>query len=507
MKRDGANKSLWQENDTYVPSVTAVTQEHYDVIIVGGGITGMITALTLQESGKKCLVAEARSLGFGTTSGTTAHLNTFMDSTYPEIEKNFSKKDAAIICSESKEAISLIANNVSRFNLDCGFSSKDGFLFSKNEDETKVLDEIYEASIRAGCEVDYTGELPITAKYEKVIVFRHQAQFEPIAYLYGITRAFEACGGKIIEDCRVTGCKGSEDLEIETSQGVLIGKNLVYATHVPPGVNLLHFRCAPYRSYVLAVELANNAYPDALIYDMENPYHYYRTQDVNGKRYLIAGGEDHKTAHEENTHACFIQLEAHLRQLFEVSKVAYKWSSQFYQPVDGLPYIGHLPGNPSNVFTATGYNGDGMVYSHIVAKVLKDCINGISNELTELLDPNRIKPVAGFSDFVKEAADVVGNFTAGIFDKNKITTLAELAPGEASMIRYDGESMAIYKDEGGVLHAVNPACTHINCKVSFNNTEQSWDCPCHGARYDINGQMLNGPARKDLKRFDLSASD
>ena len=265
--------------------------------------------------------------------------------------------------------------------------------------------------------------------------------------------------------------KENDPLEIESDRGTIKARSLIYATHIPPGVNLLHFRCAPYRSYAMGIKLIDNNYPDGLAYDMYDPYRYYRTQEVNGEKFLIAGGEDHKTAHEENTEMCFTKLESYLRKHFDIEQIAFKWSSQYFQPVDGLPYIGHLPGNPDNVYVATGYGGNGMTYSHVAAKLLTDLIVSGKSVYEKLYDPNRIKPFAGFTDFAKEAADVVGNLIGRWFSSSKIDELAELAPGEAKVVKYDGHTIALYKDKNGKHHAVNPACTHINCKVAWNTVE------------------------------------
>ncbi|HEV8081252.1 MAG TPA: FAD-dependent oxidoreductase, partial [Chitinophagaceae bacterium] len=222
---------------------------------------------------------------------------------------------------------------------------------------------------------------------------------------------------------------------------------------------------------------------------------------------LIAGGEDHKTAHQTNTEECFRKLEAYLRKYFDIEEVSFKWSSQFFAPADGLPYIGHLPGNPDNVYVATGFGGNGMTYSHVTALVLTDLIVKGESKYEKLFNPNRIKPVAGFENFVKEAADVVAKFIGDRFAKTKIKELAELAPGEAKVVKYDGDSIALYKDEKGGLHAVNPACTHVNCIVGWNTAEQTWDCPCHGSRFSMDGEVLTAPARKNLEKISLTTHE
>jgi glycine/D-amino acid oxidase-like deaminating enzyme/nitrite reductase/ring-hydroxylating ferredoxin subunit len=505
MKRDGAMISLWQNDmPDYISKTHALPQEVYDVLIVGGGITGITTALLLQTAGKKCMIAEAKTIGFGTTGGTTAHINTFMDSPYNEIAKNFGEDNAKLVLKSAREALALIQKNIKDYTIECEYSGQPGYLFSQNEKQSKELDEIFQASLKTGCDVSPCDLIPVPIDFNKAIVFNHQAQFHASKYLYGIAKAFEDNGGVIIQGCRVTGVNEDDILEVQSDKGVIHAKNLVYATHIPPGVNLLHFRCAPYRSYAMAIKLSHNNYPEGLAYDMYDPYHYYRTQQVDGVSFLIAGGEDHKTAHEENTEGCFRKLEAYLCKYFNIEEISFKWSSQYFQSVDGLPYIGHLPGASSNIFVATGYGGNGITYSHVAAKVITSIIVDGESEYSKLYDPGRVKPIAGFADFVKEAADVVGNLIGKWFSSAKINELSSLAPGEAKVVKYEGHQVALFKDDSGNVHAVNPACTHIDCKVAWNNAEKSWDCPCHGSRFDADGDVLTAPARKKLEKIKLT---
>lgn len=509
MQRDGALTSLWQYKiPGYVSRKFTFTNEVFDVLIVGGGITGISTALQLQKAGKKCILAEAHTIGFGTSGGTTAHLNTFMDNSYAQIEKDFGEDNAHLLAAASREALELVKSNVKEYNIDCEYTEQPGYLYSQDKKQTKELDEIYDASQKAGCEIRYEDKIPVPVDFIKAVVYEGQAQFHPAKYFYSLAKAFENAGGVLLQDCRITGVhEKSDHLEAESFLGKIQARNLIYATHIPPGVNLLHFRCAPYRSYAIAATLKDNKYPNGLAYDMYDPYHYYRTQEVNGQKYLVAGGEDHKTAHVENTEECFRRLEAYLRKYFNIEEVSFKWSSQFFEPTDGLSYIGHLPGTPDNVFVATGFGGNGMTYSHVTALLLTDLITKGKSRYEKLFDPNRIKPVAGFESFVKESADVVAKFIGDRINKVKIKELSELAPGEAKVVKYEGESLALYKDERGKVHAVNPSCTHVNCIVGWNSAEQTWDCPCHGSRFSMDGEVLTAPARKDLEKIDLGKLD
>jgi hypothetical protein len=502
--RDGNCISLWQDKVAeFTPSLVS-SDKRYDVAIVGGGITGITTGLLLQRRGKSCVVFDSYNLCFGTTGGTTAHLNTILDTPYPKMIKDFGKEKSVLVARAVRESLDLVRDHVAKYKIDCGFQEAPGYVFSQNEEETRELERIYDACLQLGVDVQFIDSLPVGISFDKILMAKGQAKFNPVAYVYGLARAFEQAGGVIRQNCRVNNVTGNGDLFLETAQGTFQSGALIYATHIPPGVNILHLRCIPYRSYAMSVRLRSADYPEGLIYDMKDPYHYYRTQNVDGLNYLIAGGNDHKTAYEKNTENCLIELEEHIRENFDVEQVIHRWSSQFYESVDGLPYIGHLPGHPDNVLVATGYGGNGMTYSHVAARVLTDTIMQVQCPYEEVFRPARIKPVAGFSEFVSHNADVVRQFASKLLGPDELEELDSLSPGEGKVVRFNDEKIALCKDRKGALHAIHSVCKHLGCTVAWNNAEQSWDCPCHGARYSVDGKVLNGPADKDLEMISLS---
>jgi len=504
-ERDGANISLWQSAASKLEINGSVGQDIYDVLIVGGGITGVSTALELQKKGKKCLLIESHKLGFGTTGGTSAHLNTFLDATYPEIDSDFGKEASKLLGQAAKEMIEQIRKNVEEFEIDADFGYKEGFLFSQNEKESKQLGSILSSSIEAGIDVSEVSENGISLPFERVLKFPGQAQFHPVNYIVGLSKEFLRLGGEIIEDIFIESTEFKDDVHIaKSSSGTYRAKSLIWATHIPPGINILSLRNAPYRSYVLAVKLKNGNYPDCLAYDMQEPYHYFRSHIIDSERYLLIGGADHKTGHDDPKRA-FSDLEDYARENFQLEEICYRWSSQYYVPVDGLPYIGKFPGGDERSYVATGFNGNGMIFGSLSAQILTDLIEGNETELSKLLSPSRIKPVSGFMDFVKENADVAYHLIADRFKTEIIHSVSELANDEGKIVEFEGEKLALYKDKVGKAIAVSPVCTHAGCIVNWNTSEKSWDCPCHGGRFDVQGKVITGPPRKNLEQINLSS--
>lgn len=502
LARDGAQRGPWQSASVAMPEQTSFKPETiYDTLVVGGGITGMTAALLLQQAGKKVIVAEAHSMGFGTTGGTSAHINTFADTTYPEAESAFGAEGAKLFADAIKEGYTLIKSHVDTYQIDCDYETRPGYLYAETEDEVKQLDEIYNGAVKVGVHVNHTEEVPTPVTYEKALVFDEQAQFHPLKYLLGLQKVYLETGGMILERTLISDVDTTDGIHSAiTVTNAIRARAVIYATHMPPNINLFNFECAPYRSYVLGVKLKTDSYPEALVYDMQEPYHYFRTHVIDGEKLLIAGGNDHKTGHDDPEKA-FADLEKYIRKYYNVSSVKYRWSSQYYVPVDGLPYIGRMPRASDGIYCATGYNGNGMMLGSIAGKLLSDLVRKRPNKYQDLFSPSRIKPVDGFSEFIKENADVAYRFVKDRFHIHETDSLKRLQPGTGRVVEVGGKKIAAYRDEQGTIHALSPVCTHAACIVKWNGEEKSWDCPCHGARYDIHGNVLTGPATKNLPRI------
>lgn len=503
ISRDGAHTSLWQDTATGSIQNNRASVHKADIIIVGAGITGLTTALLLQKAGKQCIILEAQNIGYGTTGGTTAHINTLLDTPYLTIIKNFGEDGARLVARGAELAVSHIRGNTEQYSIDCGFEMCKAFLYAQDENQNKELQDILDACKKVELPVAEESTIPVPIQFTKALSVADQAKFHPLRYLEGLAKEFIALGGTIIKNARVIGVSEEKHiLNVETEQKIYHCDQLIYATHVPPGINLIHLRYTPLRSYAMAVTI-KGLYPEDLAYDMYDPYHYYRTQEIDGVKYLIVGGEDHKTGEDINTEAQFNKLEAHIRKYFTVDQVTHSWSSQYYETTDGLPYIGVLPGNSERFLVATGFGGNGMTYGTLSAFVLKSIILKEENPWIELFSPSRIKPIAGFKSFVEHNADVLKEVLSKFFSSDSSKGFADVAPLEGKVLDIDGKKVGVYKDVHGSVHAVHAACTHMGCNVAWNQTEKSWDCPCHGARYSVDGTVLNGPADRDLEYINV----
>ena len=500
LSRDGANESPWQQG---LPSVMGtvpsnIIQTVYDCLVIGAGITGFTTALMLKKAGKNVMLVDASSPGFGTTGGTSAHINNFADTTFKEAESAFGEKGAQLFASAITEGAGIIGQNVKDYKIECDYEDKTAYIYAEDDNQVKQLTSVYDGLVQVGIKAEFVDDVPIPIPFKTAVKVEGQAQFHPLKYLLGLQKQYLALGGDLMENVRIEKISSENGVHTaESSQITIKAKNIVYATHMPPNINVLNVECAPYRSYVLGVKLKNDKYPDALVYDLEDPYHYFRTHEIDGEKLLIAGGNDHKTGHDD-PEKVFNDLENYVRKYFSVSSVKYKWSSQYYIPVDGLPYIGQMPLTAKGIYCATGYNGNGMMFGSVAGKILSDLVISGDSVYKDLFDPCRVKPIDSFTEFVTENADVAYHFVADRFKIHDTDSLKRIAAGTGKVVEVDGKKVAAYRDEKGEIHALNPICTHMKCVVNWNQEEKSWDCPCHGARFDIDGKVLTGPATVDL---------
>jgi glycine/D-amino acid oxidase-like deaminating enzyme/nitrite reductase/ring-hydroxylating ferredoxin subunit len=487
-------KNVWQTTTENRKSYPTLNQElEADVCIVGGGITGMTAAIELAKSGKKVIVLEAEKLAFGTTGSSSNHLSTQIDFSYRNVEKNFNGDIARIVASSRAEAIDRIEKNILDYKLNCDFKRIDGFLYTENEDNLETLENEYDASLRSGLQVSKTHDAPLPFPVKLAVRYANQGAFNAIKYVTGLGRQVELYNGSIYENSRVLEFD-KNTMTVRTSKGSVKASHVFLATHLPLFINLHQTTSAPYRSYMIALKVQNLP-GDALYWDMFDPYHYTRIYEQNGEKWLAIGGADHKTGQNDPEKDYFNNLEVYARRRYMVSEITHRWSHQYYEPSDGLPYIGLSPFD--STYMATGFSGDGLVYGTVAGILVSDMIMGKDNEWSRAYDSKRFKPLASASSFLKHNVDVAKHLIADRFTSDD---LKNLKANNGVVIRKDGDNYAVYKNNEGLLTVCSAVCTHMGCIVSWNHIEKTWDCGCHGSQFAHDGKILIGPATNNLQK-------
>ena len=507
----GQNLSIWMDT-AEVPALARLTNNvDADVCVVGAGIAGMTTAYLLVREGKSVVVVDDGHIGGGMTERTTAHLANALDDRFFELERLHGEKGARLAAESHSAAIDLIESITTTEKIDCDFERLDGYLFVPPGESTEILDRELASANRAGLQLERVERAPLpTFDTGTCLRFPNQAQFHPLKYLIGLALSIERDGGRIFTGTHVEEIKGGSQARIKTSEGHLVtARAVVVATNTPVNdLVAIHTKQAPYMTYVIGAQVPRGSVTRALYWDTPDPYHYVRLQSVNGSQaepydVLIVGGEDHKTGQEDDAEDRYGRLEAWTRERFPITeRIEYRWSGQVMEPVDGLAFIGRNPLDADNVYIATGDSGNGMTHGSIAGLLLTDMILGRDNEWATLYDPTR-KTLRAAYDFAKENLNVVAQFadwaTGGDVDSSE-----EVAPGEGAVIRRGLTKVAVYRDEQGALHERSAVCTHLGCIVAWNGDEKTWDCPCHGSRFDSFGKVINGPAISDLRRLEHS---
>lgn len=504
----GRTTSVWME--TEVPQFPPLESDiRVNVCIVGAGIAGMTCAYLLARTGRSIVVIDDGPIAGGETGRTTAHLTAALDDRYYQIEKLHGLDGARVAAASHSAAVDRIESIASLEEIDCDFERLDGYLFLGGDSKKQELDRELSATRRAGLETELVDRIPVDSfDSGPALRFPRQAQFHPLKYLNGLTRAILRDGGKIYCGTHADKIVDGEPGKVTTADGrVITADAIIVATNTP--VNdwlIIHSKQAAYRTYVVGCKVPRNSIPRGLYWDTPDPYHYVRLQDAPGdpgSDILIVGGEDHKTGQSDEKMDRFQHLEDWARERFPmIQSVEYRWSGQVMEPVDYMGYIGRNPGSNQHIFVATGDSGNGMTHGTIAGILLTDLVLGLKNPWAALYDPSRVK-LGAVGDYVRENVNVAEQYKDWLTDGD-VGDENEIAPGEGAVVRRGSKKVAVYKDDSGVIHERSAVCTHLYCIVDWNSTEKSWDCPCHGSRFDPYGKVINGPAIAPLQPPDPS---
>lgn len=510
MQRDGQSISIWHAIGDVPQEKPLADDVRTEVCIVGAGIAGLTTAYLLAREGKRVVVLENEGVAAGQTGRSTAQLSTACDDRYADMEELHGISGAQIIAESFRAAIDKVEEIARTEKIDCDFRRVDGYLFLPSDSGgSERLDEELEASRRAGLkDVESVARAPLPGfDTGRALRYPNQGEFDPVRYLAGLARAIERDGGVIYTNTRVTDVTREADtVRVTTEAGATVTADYaVVATNTPVNDRFaMHTKQAPYRTYVVGMRAPRGSVPAGQYWDDLDPYHYVRLQPMpSGADHqydvVITGGEDHKTGQANDAEERYARLEAWTRERFpQVEATEFRWSGQVMEPVDGVAFIGRNPGDSSNVLIATGDSGQGTSHGTIAGILLTDLIQGRPNPWADLYAPSR-KTLGSESlkEFVVEQANVVAQY-ADLVTGGDISSPAELAAGEGGIMRRGLSKIAVYKDETGAITERSAVCTHLGCIVHWNSGEKSWDCPCHGSRFDPRGRVLEGPAVGDL---------
>lgn len=500
------NFSYWVESTKQTNFPSLAKDISTDVLIIGGGITGIITAYMLSNSNLNITIAEADKMAMGVTANTTAKITSQHGLLYNYLLNSFDFETAKGYLDSNEEAIKLISEIIEKEKIDCDFSYQDSYVYTcQKSNVQKIVDEV--ATVTSlGLKAEYVTECPLPFNIEAGIKFPNQAQFHPRKYLLNLLSVLESKNINLFEDSKVIDIKHVDNVyEVYTNEYKITTKYLVMASHYPiknfPGMYFI--KMYQDSSYAIGVELEQDVF-DGMYISCDSPSYSFRNAiQSNGRKLLIVGGSGHKTGDSScNIENSYINLENYIKTIYPKAKIKYKWMTEDCVSLDKIPYIGEFSNFLPNMYVATGYKKWGMTTSHVAAKIISDKILNIENPYEKIYTATRLEPIKNskeIGNMLKQSAYslAINKFTPPVI------SYSELTNDSGGVVNYNGKKLGIYKDKTGKAFAVLPYCKHLGCELSWNNLEKTWDCPCHGSRYNYQGKIITEPTTENLDTINI----
>lgn len=472
-------------------------------MVVGAGVTGMTAALALQRAGRDVVVLEAERVGFGTTGGSTGKVTSQHGLMYADLIERLGRDAALDYATANQEAVEDVAALADESGQDARFGRASAYVYANSPDKVDALEREFEAATDLGLPAQL-GELDTPFPSQAVLEFTDQAYVHPVKYCEALLKMFTDEGGLLHEGTRVDG--------VDEEDGVVtlrVGDLRVTASHVVVAT-LLPFidrggffaKTSPSRAYGVAALLATPP-PQGMFLSADAPVRSMRPWPGGGETGVIVVGENHKTGHGDATPGRWGELERWAREHLDVESFEYRWSAQDYKTADGVPYVGRSP-LTDHVLVATGFNKWGLTNATAAAGMLRDLVLGVDNPHLETFSAGRIGDAKAVREIVSRNADVAKRFVGDKLDRLSAPQVGDLVPGQAGLVKAAGETVAAYRSPDGDVHMVRPACSHLGCDVAWNDAENTWDCPCHGSRFDVEGLVITGPATDPLVRVRIN---
>lgn len=490
--------SLWVETAPHPGFPPLPGTARADVAIIGAGIVGLSTALVLQRAGYSVAIIEARRVAAQVSGQTTAKLSTQHNLIYDYLLQQFGEDGACTYAQSNQAALEQIASWVEELGIDCDFERQPSFLYTRDPARREELERETEAAARLGLPASFVTETPLSVPVAAAVRFDGQAQFHPCRYLLGIADHIVAEGGTIFEQTRALDVRGERPRRVITDRGTVTARDVVIATNLPFLDRGGYFAKAfPRRHLVMSARVAPGELPAGMFLSVDSPSRSLRGYQRGEDAHVILVGESF-TPGTADTMALRNALEASLREQFPEAELSHWWGNQDYDSMDKVPFIGALTPGTRHVHVACGFNAWGMTLGTVAAILLGERIQGRDHPWAQLYRSTRLKPRAGGARLLQGNLHAARHWVGDRLSRGR-RSIHAMSAGEGGLARKGSRTVAAFRDESGRLHLLSPVCTHLRCRLAWNAAERSWDCPCHGSRFDIRGRVLNGPAVDDLE--------
>jgi glycine/D-amino acid oxidase-like deaminating enzyme/nitrite reductase/ring-hydroxylating ferredoxin subunit len=495
--------SLWLHGVERAPRPVLDEDLHVDACVVGGGISGLSAAFELSRLGASVAVLEARHLAAGASGYNTAKLSSLHGLTYSKLERQLGAEMARLYGAANERGMERVHEIAGELEIDCDLRRKPNLVYTESDGERAEIEQEVEAARRASLPARLVEETDLPFQIAAAVSFERQAEFHPVRYLDGLARALETKGVRIHEGTRAVSLSAGSPCRVRTDAGrTVTAGSVVVATHLPFLDRGAFFaRCHPERSHVVAAPHESAVATEGMYLSTESPAHSIRVHDLDGRRWLLVGGESHKTGHGDAADR-YRTLEDWARVRFGLDPVL-RWATQDQMPADGVPFIGPVDPVSRNVYVATGFRKWGLAMGTAAGELLAALVDGRDHPWAELFGTSRLRPRAGAASFAKENLDVALRFFGDRVVKR--AEVESIEPGEGRVVSAGLHQRAVYRDEDGTVHALSARCSHLGCIVNWNSAERTWDCPCHGSRFGARGDVITGPAVRPLEPRDPPA--
>jgi glycine/D-amino acid oxidase-like deaminating enzyme/nitrite reductase/ring-hydroxylating ferredoxin subunit len=496
---DTPPQSYWMASTSLAKFPPLEEDLKIDVAIVGGGIAGISCAFMLAREGVKVAVLDAGKILHGTTGHTTAKLTSQHELIYSRTKSLMGTELAQQYASANQDAIHTVEKIVKELNIECGLEHQSAFAYTQMQENVKKIEDEVRAAADLGIKATYVEDIPFSIPMKAAVRFDDQAQFHPLLYLQALVKQIVTLGGAIYEQTKIVALEEEDEayrLVTEHGKNITAGK-VVIASHYPfyNKAGLYFARLSVERSYVLAVK-AKEVYPGGMYINVEDPTRSLRSYHDGEGELILVGGESHRTGQSDDTEHHYAALRVFADQLFTVQSAPYHWSTQDCITLDNIPYVGQYKNDTPNLYVATGYGKWGMTNATASAVLLSDLIVRGESPYADVYNPSRATITASMKNLVVDTANVAANLVKGKLAP--VPDDVEIPNGEGKAVEIDGHRMGVFRDDKGELHTVDTTCTHMGCEVNWNAAEHSWDCPCHGSRFSIDGEVIEGPALEPL---------